>query len=52
MTGNTWICLTLADYENTVPAEVAAYYEVAETTTWQQINEQKLSQRFKMQRGP
>jgi hypothetical protein len=52
MTGNTWICLTLADYENTVPVEVASYYEVAETTTWQQINEQKLSQRFKMQRGP
>ncbi len=52
MTGNTWLCLTLADYDNIIPAEVASYYEVAESTTWRQLNDTVLTQRFKLQRGP
>lgn len=52
MTGNTWLCLTLVDYDNIIPAEVAAFYEVAESTTWRQLNDTVLTQRFKLQRGP
>jgi hypothetical protein len=52
MTGNAWLCLTLADYNLTIPSEVASYYEVAEATTWAQLNEQILSKKYKLQRGP
>jgi len=52
MTGNAWLCLTLADYDNILPAEVAASYGVAEATTWRELNDNVLTQTFKLQRGP
>lgn len=52
MTGNAWLCLTLADYNSAIPSEVAAHYSVAETTTWKQLNDTVLSSLYKLQRGP
>lgn len=67
MTGNIWLCLTMTDYENTVPTEVAEYYStqedasgaefvpaniIPEDTTWRELNDSVLTPKFKLQRGP
>jgi hypothetical protein len=51
MTGNGWICLTLADYNDIAPSEVLAYYSAAEGTTWAQLVQGALN-KYKMPRGP
>lgn len=52
MTGNSWLCLTTADYVEAAPLEVCTYYNKPEGTTWEELTQTVLTQRFKMKRGP
>ena len=51
MTGNAWLCLTVADYNSIAPTEVREYYQAAETATWADLASGALSV-YKLPRGP
>lgn len=52
MTGSNWLCLTVEEYNSEAPSEVLDYYLQPEGTTWAQLNDNVLSRKYKMQRGP